>query len=86
MSEPTKEELMARIAELEKQVGTKKSGELDFRGRGKGGRERLRVGALSGNPLLRTVDEAARCRRGPADFPAREQEPPQAPAADSAGC
>ena len=37
MSEPTKEELMARIAELEKQVGTKKSGELDFRVGAKGG-------------------------------------------------
>ena len=31
MTEPTKEELMARIAELEKQVGTKKSGRLEFR-------------------------------------------------------
>lgn len=32
MTEPTKEELMARIAELEKQAGgTKRSGTLEFR-------------------------------------------------------
>jgi hypothetical protein len=31
MAEQTKEELMARIAELEKQVETKKSGRLEFR-------------------------------------------------------
>ena len=31
MTEPTKEELMAKIAELEKQVETKKSGKLEFR-------------------------------------------------------
>jgi hypothetical protein len=31
MSEPTKEELMARIAELEKESGSKKSGKLEFR-------------------------------------------------------
>jgi len=37
MSEPTKEDLMARIAQLEKQVGAKKSGELDFRVGAKGG-------------------------------------------------
>ena len=37
MSEPTKEELLARIAELEKQSGAKKSGKLEFRVGGKGG-------------------------------------------------
>lgn len=37
MAEPTKEELMARIAELEKQVETKKSGKLEFRVSEKGG-------------------------------------------------
>ena len=37
MSEPTKEELMARIAELEKQTGSKKHGSLEFRVGGKGG-------------------------------------------------
>lgn len=37
MSEPTKEELMARIAELEKQVGSKKPGRLEFRVSEKGG-------------------------------------------------
>jgi len=37
MAEPTKEELIARIAELEKQVGGKKSGKLEFRVSEKGG-------------------------------------------------
>ncbi|MGH9699701.1 MAG: hypothetical protein ACRD5R_14620 [Candidatus Acidiferrales bacterium] len=37
MSEPTKEELLARIAELEKQSASKKSGSLEFRVGGKGG-------------------------------------------------
>jgi hypothetical protein len=37
MTEPTKEDLMARIAELEKQVGTKRTGRLEFRVSEKGG-------------------------------------------------
>jgi hypothetical protein len=37
MAEPTKEELMARIAELEKQVEAKKSGKLQFKVSEKGG-------------------------------------------------
>jgi hypothetical protein len=37
MAEPTKEELMARIAELEKQAGSKRSGSLEFRVGEKGG-------------------------------------------------
>lgn len=37
MSEPTKEELMARIADLEKQVSTKKTGRMEFRVSEKGG-------------------------------------------------
>jgi len=37
MSDPTKDELMARIAELEKQVGNKRSGRLDFKVSEKGG-------------------------------------------------
>jgi hypothetical protein len=37
MSEPSKEELLARIAELEKQSGAKKSGKLEFKVGGKGG-------------------------------------------------
>jgi hypothetical protein len=31
MTEPTKEELLARIAELEKQVGARKAGKLEFK-------------------------------------------------------
>jgi hypothetical protein len=37
MSEPTKDELMARIADLEKQVGAKRSGRMDFKVSEKGG-------------------------------------------------
>jgi hypothetical protein len=37
MTEPTKEELLARIAELEKQAGSKKTGRLEFRVSEKGG-------------------------------------------------
>ncbi len=37
MAEPTKEEMMGRIAELEKQLGAKKSGKLEFRVGEKGG-------------------------------------------------
>src|SRR5487761_191834 len=37
MPEPSKEELMARIAELEKQVGSKKQGSLEFKVGEKGG-------------------------------------------------
>ena len=37
MPEPTKEELLARIAELEAQAGSKKKGNLEFRVGEKGG-------------------------------------------------
>ena len=37
MTEPTKEELLARIAELEKQTESKKSGRLEFKVGEKGG-------------------------------------------------
>ena len=37
MAEPSKEELMARIAELESQVGSKRTGRLEFRVGEKGG-------------------------------------------------
>ena len=37
MAEPSKEELMARVAELEKQVGSKKQGSLEFKVGEKGG-------------------------------------------------
>ena len=37
MSEPTREELLARIAELEKQSGSRKAGELQFKVGEKGG-------------------------------------------------
>lgn len=37
MSEPSKEELMTKIAELEQQLGAKKTGKLEFRVGEKGG-------------------------------------------------
>jgi hypothetical protein len=37
MAEPTKEELMARIAELEKQTGSRRRGVIDFKVGEKGG-------------------------------------------------
>ncbi len=37
MSEPTKEELLARIAELEKQASSKRPGRIDFKVSEKGG-------------------------------------------------
>jgi hypothetical protein len=37
MVEPTKEELLARIAELEQQVGAKRAGRLEFKVSEKGG-------------------------------------------------
>jgi hypothetical protein len=37
MSEPSKEDLMARIAELEKKLGSKESGKLEFKVGDKGG-------------------------------------------------
>jgi hypothetical protein len=37
MTEPTKDELLARIAELEKQAGSKKSGRMEFKVSEKGG-------------------------------------------------
>ena len=37
MAEPSREELLARIAELEKQSGSRKKGDLDFRVGEKGG-------------------------------------------------
>jgi hypothetical protein len=37
MTEPTKDELLARIAELEKQAGGKRSGRMEFKVSEKGG-------------------------------------------------
>ncbi len=37
MTEPTKDELLARIAELEKQAGAKRSGRMEFKVSEKGG-------------------------------------------------
>jgi hypothetical protein len=37
MAEPTKEDLMARIAELEKKLGSKEGGKLEFKVGDKGG-------------------------------------------------
>jgi hypothetical protein len=52
------EELKARIAELEKQLRGRKSGNLEFRVGEKGGVS-VRSGSLPGDPLSRTVDQTA---------------------------
>jgi hypothetical protein len=64
MAEPTKEELLARIAELEKQVTTKKTGKLEFRVSEKGavsvyglGRFPVTLYAEQWEKLLSTADE-----------------------------
>ena len=72
-SEPTKEELLKRIAELEQQTQARKPVGLEFRVSEKGGGQRLRPGAVPGNALLRAVDEAAGPRRGTAGFYRRKQ-------------
>ncbi len=69
MGEPTKEELMARIAELEKQAGAKRGNRIEFKG------QRLRLGSLPRDALLRAMGSPLRfCRRAPLISP-RKQEP-----------
>lgn len=66
MSEPTKEELLARIAELEKQVGGRKAGDLEFRVSDKGGVSVYGLGrfpvTLYYEQWLRLLDSADRLR------------------------
>ena len=53
MSEPTNEELLARIAELEKRAETKKSGKLEFK--------YSRTGSSS--PRCASIPPSMECRR-----------------------
>lgn len=66
MAEPTKEELMARIAELEKQAGSKRSGNLEFRVGEKGGVSVYGLGrfpvTLYYEQWIRLLDAADRLR------------------------
>jgi hypothetical protein len=66
MAEPTKEELMARIAELEKQAGSKRSGNLEFRVGEKGGVSVYGLGrfpvTLYYEQWIRLLDAAERLR------------------------
>ena len=55
MAEPTKEELLARIAELEKQVATKKAGKLEFKVSEKGGASAYGLGRFPRDTLSRAV-------------------------------
>ncbi len=55
MSEPTKEELIRRITELEKEVRGRKADDLEFKVGEKGGSQRIWTWALPGDALLRTV-------------------------------
>lgn len=59
MSEPTKEELLARIAELEQQVGKRKPGGLEFKVSEKGAVSVYGLGRFPVNVLLRTMAAAA---------------------------
>ncbi|MHB8526181.1 MAG: hypothetical protein ACYDD2_08515 [Candidatus Acidiferrales bacterium] len=66
MAEPSKEELMARIAELEKQVGSKKQGSLEFKVGEKGGVSVYGLGrfpvTLYYEQWVRLLDAAERLR------------------------
>jgi hypothetical protein len=66
MTEPSKEELMARIADLEKQVGGRKRGELEFRVGEKGGVSVYGLGrfpvTLYYEQWIRLLDSADRLR------------------------
>ena len=55
MAEPTKEELLTRIAELEKQVATKKAGKLEFKVSEKGGVSAYGLGRFPRDTLSRAV-------------------------------
>ena len=71
MTEPTKEELLARIAELEKQSGAKKTGRMEFRVSEKGG---VSVYGLGRFPV--TQDEYARFIRATGHPAPDVREPP----------
>jgi hypothetical protein len=66
MAEPTREELLARIAELEKQTGTRKRGELEFKVSEKGAVSVYGLGrfpvTLYYEQWLRILDAADRLR------------------------
>jgi hypothetical protein len=66
LSEPTKEELLARIAELEKQAGKRKPGALEFKVSEKGGVSVYGLGrfpvTLYYEQWLRLLDNAAELR------------------------
>ena len=67
MSEPTKEELLARIAELEKQAGKRKPGDLEFKVSEKGGVSVYGLGrfpvTLYYEQWLRLLDNAEELRK-----------------------
>jgi hypothetical protein len=66
MTEPSKEELLARIAELEKQAGSKKQGSLEFKVGEKGGVSVYGLGrfpvTLYYEQWVRLLDSADRLR------------------------
>jgi hypothetical protein len=66
MTEPSKEELLARIAELEKQAGSKKQGSLEFKVGAKGGVSVYGLGrfpvTLYYEQWVRLLDSADRLR------------------------
>lgn len=79
MAEPTNEELLERIAELERQAGQKKNaGALSFKVSDKGAVSVYGHGPLSGHCILRAVTQVVGRGRGAAGVPGRKQEPPEA--------
>ena len=68
MAEPTKEELMARIAELEKHAGPRKRGAIDFKVGEKGGVSVYGLGrfpvTLYYEQWIRLLDASADLRDG----------------------
>ena len=81
MTEPSREELMARIAELEEKQGSKRGGKLEFRIGDKGG---VSVYGLGRFPVTLYYEQWIKLRRrrgGSAGLSRIEQEPLEAPPA-----
>lgn len=66
MTEPTYEELKAKVAELEKKGPGRRTGALEYRVGEKGGVSVYGLGRFPGHALLRTVDTVTGRCAGPA--------------------
>ena len=63
MAEPTYEEMKARLAELEKQVATKRTGSIEFRVSEKGGVSVYGLGRFPVTLYFRAMSTACSTRR-----------------------